>query len=137
MVYINDVSCDKCRGSQYRSARITGEFIALQILLYTTIESIFQNAKIFCPFSKFLRKGTKRDMKDFIIPQICWYFISLFVPFCPFSNCFLSFFCHYKCFYAHFAPIVPFSPVPFCLLLVMGDKKGCETPPPIRRHAPM
>ena len=49
MVYINDVSCDKCRGSQYRSARITGEFIGININCITdtiiTIESIFQMQK--------------------------------------------------------------------------------------------
>ena len=50
------------------------------------ILSIFKISKerdnnTFCPFSQFLRKGTKRDIKVFKIHQNFWFFMSLFVPF--------------------------------------------------------
>ena len=46
-----------------------------------------------------------------------------YVPFCSFSNWFLSFFAIFSAFMPMLSPFVP-----FCLLLVMGDKKVRETP---------
>ena len=133
VVYINDVSCDKCRGYQYRSARITGEFIGINMNCITdtitTIESIFQmhrtakKAKnIFCPFSKFLRKGTKMDMKVFIISQFFWYFMSLLVPFPTDFYIFLPFLVF----------LCPFCPVDILPFTGDGWQKGTKILPCMR-----
>ena len=109
VVYINDVSCDKCRGYQYRSARITGEFIGINMNCITdtitTIESIFQmhrtakKPKIFSvPFQNFWEKG-QSDKKGPESFHNCPNFLVLYVPFCPFLSLFQLIFIIFFCLF--------------------------------------
>ena len=99
--------------------------------------------KIFSvPFQNFWekgQKGTKRDMKVFIIYQFFGYVMSLFVPFCPFLSLFQPIFIIFLPFLVFLRPFCPFlSPfVPFCPFLSCpflpftgeGGQKGTWDPP--------
>ena len=93
------------------------------------ILSIFKISKerdnnTFCPFSQFLRKGTKRDIKVFKIHQNFWFFMSLFVPFPTNFVIKIGILSVFMNILSLFVPFCPFLSCPFWLVMVAGGQKG-------------